>query len=132
MIRVRVGVERNIKSVMEVKSDQYYRVTVDGVGIYEAVARDCPKDDPRRAHKPDGSWLEKKGEEYPSSISYWTAEGFKQYQTSGLFDWHRSVVEGIIEVTAISRPSNILYEDASQIIVEQTCPCGPAAQHSCV
>ncbi len=97
--------------------EKFYRVTVDGLGIYEAVDRDCSKDDPRRADKPDGSWLPKKGVDFPGAISYWSKFGFDRYRESGLMDWHASVVKGEVEVTEISRPSQVLYEDEYQIII---------------
>lgn len=124
MILARVAVAKNIKSVMEAKANTYYRVVVDGIGIYEAVDNDCPKDDPRREVKPDGSWLAKKGIDFPGSISYWTAAGFQKYNDSGLFDWHRSVVDGVIEISTTSRPDDILYEDEYQILIKAKCPCG--------
>lgn len=97
--------------------EKFYRVTVDGLGIYEAVDQDCPKDDPRRTNKPDGSWLPKKGLDYPGAISYWSEFGFDRYRKSGLMDWHTSVVKGEVEVAEISRPPEVLYEDEYQIII---------------
>ena len=95
----------------------YYRFSVNGLGIYEAVNKDCPKDDPRRANKPDGSWLPKKGTEYPGSVSFWTEKGLEKYKESGLEAWHASVVKGNVEMTEIQRPAEVLYEDEYQIIV---------------
>lgn len=98
--------------------EKYYRVTVDDVGIYEAVDRDCPKNDPRRENKPDGSWLPKIGQDFPGAISYWTEFGWKKYQESGLYDWHRSVVDGEIRTLIVDHePKNTLYRDEYQIIV---------------
>ena len=98
----------------------YYRITVDGVGIYEAVERDCPRDDDRRKVKPDGSWLPKVGMNYPGAVSYWTEAGFERYKTSGLFNWHSSVVRGAVKVDVLERkPASVLYEDELQIIVQQ-------------
>lgn len=103
----------------------FYRVTVDGVGIYEAVDRDCSKGDPRRVNKPDGSWLPKKGLDYPGAISYWTEAGWKKYQESGLYDWHKSVVDGPVTVeTLAEKPQTVFHEDDLQIIV----PSGRASR----
>ncbi len=102
---------------MKKKSEKFTRITVGGIGIYEAVDRDCPKDDPRRNRKPDGSWLPKKGLDFPDGVSYWNDYGLKIYRESGLMDWHTSVVMGTVEVTTIDRPKDILYEDEYQIIV---------------
>ncbi len=98
-----------------------YRITVDGAGIYEVVSKDCPKDDPRRANKPDGGWLIKKGLEFPRSVSFWTENGFRKYKDSGLFDWHKSVIKGKILIEEIPRPipGDVLYEDEYQIIVNR-------------
>ncbi len=95
---------------------EYYRFIVNGRGIYEAVDQDCPKDNPRRLNKPDGSWLPKEGLRYPGAISFWTDYGLKKYFDSGLLNWHASVVAGNLEVIIIKRPQEILYEDEYQII----------------
>lgn len=98
--------------------EKFYRVVVGDVGIYEAVDRDCSQGDPRRASKPDGSWLPKMGKNYPGAISYWSEYGFQKYKESGLMGWHASVVHGTVEVIEISRPADVLYEDEFQIIVD--------------
>lgn len=100
------------------RDEKFYRVVAGGVGIYEAVDRDCPKDDPRRDNKPDGSWLPKKGLDYPGAISFWSEYGLKKYRESGLMDWHVSVVRGKVEVATINRPTEMLHEDEHQIIVK--------------
>jgi hypothetical protein len=116
--RRRAGVAKSTRNVMANKSEKFYRIVVGGIGIYEAVDRDCPKDDRRREDKPDGSWLPKKGLDYPGAISFWSQYGLKRYRESGLMDWHVSVVNGKIEVVVIKRPAEILFEDEYQIIVE--------------
>jgi len=96
----------------------WYRVTVNNIGIYEAVERDCSRDDIRRQTKPDGGWLPRVGTEYPGAISYWTEFGWKTYNESGLYDWHKSVVNGEVRVECLNeRPGKVLYEDEYQIIV---------------
>jgi len=54
--------------------NRFYRFEVEtnnsSVGIYEAVDRDCSRDDIRRQKKPDGSWLPKVGMDYPGAISF--------------------------------------------------------------
>jgi len=98
----------------------WYRVTVNGVGIYEAVDRDCLRDDIRRQQKPDGSWLPKVGSNYPGAISYWTEFGWKTYNESGLFAWHKSVVTEEVRVEQLEeKPDKVLYEDEYQIIVSK-------------
>lgn len=98
--------------------EKLYRFIVGNIGIYEAVEKDCPKDDLRRLNKPDGSWLPKIGEKYPGAISFWTEKGLKKYRESGLMDWHKSVVIGKVDMIMIDRPSEILYEDEYQIITK--------------
>lgn len=100
------------------RNEKYYRIVVDDVGIYEAVDRDCPKGDPRRENKPDGSWLPKKGIHYSGAISFWSEYGFKIYREYSLMKWHISVVRGNIEIITINRPKDILYEDKYQIIMK--------------
>ncbi len=95
----------------------YYRFIKNGTGIYEAVAKESPKDDPRRINKPDGSWLPKKGLEYPGAISFWKDFGLDKYIESGLLDWHISILKDRVEVMIIEKPNKILYEDEYQIIV---------------
>jgi hypothetical protein len=97
----------------------YYRVTVNGIGIYEAVQKNCPKEDNRKINKPDGSWLNKVGENYPGTISFWTEKGWKKYNSSGLFGWHKSVVNGKVKVIKTQILKNIVYEDEFQVIVEK-------------
>lgn len=98
----------------------YYRVTVRGFGIYHAVDIDCPKDSVKRENKPDGGWLPKVGPNFPSGISYWTEYGWEYYQKSGLFDWHKSVVKGEVEIEKIDIfSSELLYEDQFQVIVSK-------------
>lgn len=94
----------------------FYRFILDGKGIYEMVDKFCPKDDPRRQFKPDGSWLAKKGNDFPGAISFWTEQGLRKYISSGLMTWHLHVVEGKVTVLVIDKPENILYEDEYQII----------------
>lgn len=74
--------------------EKIYRFVCDDIGIYEAVDKNCSRDDKRRDGKPDGSWLPKVGEKYPGAISFWTEKGLKKYHRSGLRDWHYSVVDG--------------------------------------
>ena len=98
----------------------WYRVTANDVGIYEAVDRDCPRDDARRQNKPDGGWLPKAGAQHPGAISYWTELGWRVYNESGLFDWHRSVVSGEAQVERLNeKPGVVLYEDEYQVIVDR-------------
>lgn len=99
-------------------NEKFYRYIVGGIGLYAAVDHDCPKDDPRRQNKPDGSWLPKKGTDYPGAISFWKQFGLEKYKLSGLFDWHSSVVNGPVEERIIARPSSVMYEDEYQIIVD--------------
>ena len=101
---------------MKNQKEKFYRFVVNDVGIYEAVERDCSKEDLRRKNKPDGLWLSKKGLEYPDAISFWSENGFKKYQNSGLMRWHISVVKEKVEVFVIDRPEEVLYEDEYQII----------------
>ncbi len=99
---------------------KFYRVKVGDIGIYEAADRDCPKGDPRRVNKPDGGWLPKKGIAFPGAISYWTEHGWKTYQDSGLYEWHKSVVNGEVTIEQINeRPKGVLYEDEYQVIVSK-------------
>lgn len=96
-----------------------YRVTSDGVGIYEAVEKLCPKDDPRRVDKPDGSWLSKKGKDFPDGVSFWTEKGLDKYKESGLYDWHKMIVGDKVGLEEIKRPVDVLYEDEYQVIIKK-------------
>lgn len=118
MTLVLADLARNTRSAMEPNLEKIYRVMVGDKGIFEAVDTDCPKGDSRRANKPDGSWLPKKGTDYPGAVSFWTERGFQKYKDSGLMDWHMSVVNGKVEIITIDRPDNILHEDEWQVIVD--------------
>jgi hypothetical protein len=93
------------------------RFQVGDLGIYAAVERDCPTQDLRRKQKPDGSWLPKVGSTYPGAISFWKEYGLKKYESSGLRQWHESVVNGKVNTIEKSiEDLEILYEDDYQII----------------
>ncbi len=98
---------------------EYYRFIVNGLGIYEAIQNEVPTNDSRRLNKPDGSWLPKKGLDYPGSVSFWKDFGLKKYIDSGLLSWHKSVLNRKIEVIVIDKPDEILYEDEYQIIFDK-------------
>lgn len=98
--------------------DKLYRFEFEGQGIYEAVESQCPRTDPRRSVKPDGSWLPRVGESYPSCISFWTEEGLIKYINSGLQDWHRAVVPGEPFVREAKLGLTPKYEDQFQVIAE--------------
>lgn len=94
-----------------------YRFQVGNVGIYEAVDRDCPREDERRKSKPDGSWLPKVGMKYPGAISFWKEFGLKKYNESGLRAWHESVITGKVQIIEKNRSEVvILHEDEFQVI----------------
>lgn len=95
---------------------RYYRVVSGTAGIYEAVDRDCPSDDPRRSHKPDGAWLPKVGHRFGGAISFWTETGLNRYMECGLFSWHASVVRERPAVLCASIQGPVLYSDPYQII----------------
>ncbi|HLD05080.1 MAG TPA: hypothetical protein VJG90_05165 [Candidatus Nanoarchaeia archaeon] len=99
-------------------SELFFRFLSGEKGIYEVVEKDCPKEDPRRENKPDGSWLPKVGENFPGAISFWSRFGLKKYVESGLLDWHVSVVKEPVSVLITDRPENVLYEDEFQIICD--------------
>lgn len=105
---------------MSQNSQRLFRVLVGEHGIYEAVEQYCPQEDSRRKEKPDGSWLPKVGEQFPSSLSFWTEYGLWRYIESGLFDWHRSVVDEQVSVLiAEERPERPEYEDSFQLIADE-------------
>ncbi len=93
-----------------------YRLISRGIGIYEAVDQDCPKSDPRRASKPDGSWLAKAGQRYPGAISFWKKAGLEAYESSGLRAWHESVLKEPAELRLTRAPEAFFYEDEHQLI----------------
>ncbi|MEM7029652.1 MAG: hypothetical protein AAF629_08810 [Chloroflexota bacterium] len=97
-------------------TNHYYRFLCNEVGIYAAVDRDCPRDDIRRKTKPDGSWLPKVGPDFPGAISFWTQVGLRQYHTSGLLQWHCSVVKEPVQVMICTEVDTVLYTDDYQII----------------
>ena len=94
----------------------YYRILSGDRGIYEAVDRDCSREDPRRSHKPDGYWLARVGPQFPDAISFWTREGLQKYVESGLFSWHTSVVKDEVSVLTAEAPPRIVYSDPFQIL----------------
>ncbi len=97
---------------------EYYRVVSGAAGIYEAVDRDCPRDDPRRADKPDGLWLPKVGQKFTGAISFWTRAGLDRYDESGLLHWHASVVCEAPRILLETIHGSILYSDLYQAICQ--------------
>lgn len=96
----------------------FYRFVANGVGIYEAVDKYCPRTDLRRNGKPDGSWLPRVGERYAGAISFWTEAGLARYLNSGLQEWHRSVIESPLEVLVTDEIGAPVYRDEFQVICE--------------
>jgi uncharacterized cupin superfamily protein len=104
----------------EPKKETVYRFVCDDLGIYEAVERDCPRDDSRRKDKPDGAWLPKVGTQFPGAVSFWKNLGLKKYKESGLRDWHCSVSRGQKKILMAEITGPILYQDEFQIICDMS------------
>jgi aminoglycoside phosphotransferase (APT) family kinase protein len=96
----------------------FTRFECNGVGIYEAVDKHCPRNDERRKTKPDGSWLPRVGEKFPGANSFWKPHGLKTYSESGLRAWHESVVPKIELHVFNPGEIEVLYQDDFQIIGE--------------
>ena len=97
-------------------SNKIYRFECDGQGIYAAVEKECPRNDPRRNGKPDGAWLPRVGSSYLGTISFWKSSGLEKYESTGLRDWHLSVVTGDTRFIVADLPTEFLYEDEWQVI----------------
>lgn len=97
----------------------FYRFLASGIGIYEAVDRECPRSDLRRTYKPDGAWLPRVGEKFPGAISFWTEAGLKKYLDSGLQEWHRSVITQPIAIAYAEEITRALYSDELQAICSE-------------
>lgn len=117
---VEFGVNLEIKIRIFIEMIEYYRVVSGTNGIYEAVDKDCPFDDLRRAAKPDGSWLPKIGSKFGGAISLWTKDGMSKYVSSGLLQWHASVVRRSPTVLRATIEGPTLYADAYQVICNPT------------
>jgi len=94
----------------------FYRFHSNKLGIYEAVEKDCLRDDRRRIGKADGAWLPRVGASYPGAISFWTEYGLKKYLESGLQDWHRRVTQCPLEIHVVEEIRDFLYSDEYQVI----------------
>jgi hypothetical protein len=94
----------------------FYRIVSNSLGIYEAVGRDCPSEDPRQQDKPDGAWLPKVGRNFPGAISFWTEQGLHLYSHSGLMHWHASVVRAAPIMLIALIDGAVLYSDPYQVI----------------
>ncbi len=102
------------------RKQKYYRFVVSKQGIYEVVYQiDPERNSPKRANKPDGSWLPRIGENYPGAISFWTEKGLNKYKKTGLMKWHIDFVSQPVEVLIGVDPQNILYEDDLQVICKK-------------
>ena len=98
----------------------FFRFKSLGLGIYEAIEKNCPPLDSRRSGKPDGSWLPKVGGLFPNSISFWTEYGLDQYNKSGLETWHLKILRENVDVLILNQvPKTIYYKDKFQIITNK-------------
>lgn len=98
-------------------NEQYYRIVVNDVGIYEAVEKlDPDKRSPLRENKPDGLWLKKVGKQYPGAVSFWSKAGLTRYIESGLMRWHKEFVDTEPKVIIAQISGPLLYEDEDQVI----------------
>lgn len=95
-----------------------YRFESDGMGIYAAVERDCPRDDIRRHGKPDGAWLPRVGPKFPGAVSYFTETGLAKYVGSGLMSWHCKVVQHKATILETRLKGKALYADRFQVICD--------------
>jgi ribosomal protein S18 acetylase RimI-like enzyme len=68
--------------------------------------------------------LPRVGKKYEGAVSFWTRHGFEVYQSSGLRQWHESVVTQPAEIILKSEfsSSDVLYHDEFQVI------CSPNPQ----
>lgn len=97
---------------------QLYRIESDGLGIYAAVERDCPRSDSRRTAKPDGAWLPRVGADHPGGVSYFTETGLAKYWGSGLMGWHTSVVAAPPAIVTATLIGAHRYRDRFQVIAD--------------
>lgn len=105
---------------MTVSKNRLFRVIVGEHGLYEAATEACPESDDRYGSKPDESWLPQFGEQFATSITFWTEFGLWRYINSGLFDWHKSLVsESISILIAETRPDSPEYENEFQVVADE-------------
>lgn len=100
-------------------SSLYYRVTANGIGVYEAYKNAVSEDEWKRFLDSDAAkWLPKpKVKGYQSSyLSFFTQEGFNKFSEKTL-PIFKKVLKDSIMIEKLSLPSNtIVYEDKYQVV----------------
>lgn len=100
--------------------NNYYRVTYEDVGIYEALELNLPKDVYKDLLKnKDISWLPKTNNYKKYKASYFTNLGFSLFNTKSLPLIEEYLEKDLIKIQTVDKLDNIIYEDKYQILTEK-------------
>lgn len=100
--------------------DNYYRITYEEVGIYEALELNLPKDTYKKLLADEGiSWLPKTNNYKTYKASFFTSLGFNLFNEKSLPLISKYLDSDRIKVINVSKLDNIIYQDEYQIIIEK-------------
>lgn len=100
--------------------ENYYRITYEDVGIYEALELNLPKSTFQKILKnKDISWLPKTPNYASYAASYFTPLGYKLFNEKSLPLIAKYLDSDLIKVINVIKLNNIIYQDEYQIITEK-------------
>lgn len=95
----------------------YYRVTYEGEGIYEAVRKRVGMETWKMLLKNANiSWLPKPPEYYSGYMSYFTEHGYEIFQKTSLPILSSYLTKSKIKVEKTDKPGYIMYQDEYQVV----------------
>lgn len=104
-----------------VDNDFYYRISYDGIGIYEALKRSIPLDTWKSYLKSDNFTRLPNPGNYPSGYrSYFTKDGYEMYQKHIYPILIKHLDKNKIKVQTFNNIENIVYRDKYQVITNNS------------
>ena len=106
--------------ILKTDTESYYRVTYNGIGIYEAFRQLVPQRVWLRFLKSDhATWLPKPPEYANGYTSYFTKLGYDKFEQRTLPFMKQYLNISNIHTEVYKNTNNIIYRDMSQIIVNE-------------
>lgn len=120
MININADETLNESVIHEISSKSYYRVTFHNTGIYEALKRILTKDEWELLLTDPGiTWLPKPPKYAEGYVSYFTAYGYKMFETH-TYPLIEKYFDDDITVVQIKKldSDSIIYRDKYQVVVD--------------
>lgn len=107
------------ESINESANGRYYRITYNGVGIYEALKRRISTEEWKSLlEDPRITWLPKPPEYADGNISYFTAYGYRMFEKKTYPLIEKYFDEDILVVPLPSLDADIVYKDKYQVVID--------------